>query len=105
MGGLNYFEVEIKKLTTNYDQRKDNMGVAIGACSEYVSLRRALTGHAKYSIGYYSDGSIHIEGYKITKYGPTFGEGDTVGCGLDWNVGSFYFTLNGRKLGELPFRL
>jgi len=81
------------------------MGVAIGACGEYVSLRRVVAGHEKYSFGYHSDGSIHMEGYKITEYGPTFGEGDTVGCGLDWNVGSLFFTVNGRKLGKYPLRL
>lgn len=34
-------------------------------------------------------------------FGPTYGEGDTVGCGVDFRDGTVYYTVNGRYLGKL----
>jgi len=31
-------------------------------------------------------------------YGKKYGEGDTVGCGIDWGNSQFFFTLNGKQL-------
>ena len=33
-------------------------------------------------------------------YGPTYSTGDVVGCGLEIQTGSVFFTKNGENLGE-----
>ena len=56
------------------------------------------------SIGYHGDDgrvfepSIGNLGSKGT--GRVYSEGDVVGCGIDWNRGSVYFTLNGEWIGK-----
>ena len=54
------------------------------------------------SWGYHSDdgGIFHRNGDMLRPYGPPFGVGDTVGCGIDLARGSVFFTVNGRYLGE-----
>ena len=32
----------------------------------------------------------------------SYNMGDTVGCGIDWSREIYFFTLNGRKDGEIP---
>ena len=31
----------------------------------------------------------------------SYNVGDTVGCGIEWTRGIYFFTLNGRKDGEI----
>ena len=46
----------------------------------------------KYGVlNYDNDGDI---------YGPTYGTGDTVGCGVDFTSGCAFFTKNGVKLSK-----
>jgi hypothetical protein len=33
-------------------------------------------------------------------YGPKYSTGDVVGCGVDFQTGSVFFTINGENLGE-----
>jgi hypothetical protein len=33
-------------------------------------------------------------------YGKIYSKGDVVGCGIDWGNSQFFFTLNGKQLGE-----
>jgi len=35
-----------------------------------------------------------------TAYGPTFGEGDTVGCGVNFDTGTVFYTKNGEIIGQ-----
>ena len=35
----------------------------------------------------------------VRQFGPRFGSGDTVGCGIDYTVQGIFFTLNGTFLG------
>lgn len=46
------------------------------------------------------DGNKFIENSSGEDYGPTYGMGDVVGCGLDLANSSVFFTKNGKKLGE-----
>ena len=53
------------------------------------------------SYGYHGDdgGIFHGNGHKFDEYGPAFGPGDIVGCGLDYIKKEIFYTLNGSYLG------
>jgi len=53
------------------------------------------------SFGYHGDdgGIFHEFGGMVRQYGPQFGRGDTVGCGVDYAMQGIFFTLNGKFLG------
>ena len=60
-----------------------------------------MPGWVKGSWGYHGDdGKKYEEVGKGVPYGPTYGTGDTVGCGVDFTSGSAFFTKNGEKLGK-----
>ena len=42
---------------------------------------------------------FHSSGAMVRQFGPRFGSGDTVGCGIDYTVQGIFFTLNGTFLG------
>ena len=42
---------------------------------------------------------FHSSGAMVRQFGPRFGSGDTVGCGIDYTVQGIFFTLNGSFLG------
>jgi hypothetical protein len=75
--------------------------VAVGLAAEGFIHGHILPGWNKYSYGYHSDdGAIfHGHGRAIKNFGPVFGKGDVVGCGLDYRRREIFFTLNGRLLG------
>jgi hypothetical protein len=62
-------------------------------------------GWTRSSWAYHGDdgNSYHGSGVSGVRYGPRFGAGDVVGCGLcranDENLLAVYFVLNGRPLG------
>jgi hypothetical protein len=53
------------------------------------------------SFGYHSDdgGIFHGQGDMIRRYGPSFGPGDCVGCGLEYSTRRIFFVRNGEFLG------
>lgn len=54
--------------------------------------------------GYHGDDGRKFTGTaKGEKYGPTYTAGDRVGCGVDFRMGTVYFTKNGQYLGMLSF--
>jgi len=75
--------------------------VAVGLAAEGFLHAHILPGWNKFSYGYHSDdGAIfHGRGRAIKNFGPVFGKGDVVGCGLDYRRREIFFTLNGRLLG------
>jgi hypothetical protein len=57
----------------------------------------ALPGWRKFSWGYHGDdGKIFMERGDSQYYVAVFGQGNIVGCGVDWEEEAFYFTLNGK---------
>ena len=60
-----------------------------------------MPGWDAHSYGYHGDdgGIFHNSGNMQRPFGPRYGAGDTVGCGLDYSNGGIFFTLNGELLG------
>lgn len=76
--------------------------VAVGLSTNDFSLHTRMVGWDSYSYGYHGDdgGVFHDTGHMLREYGPRFGAGDTVGCGIDYHRNVIFFTLNGRFLGD-----
>jgi len=90
--GIYYFEVEIK-------QKSRDTAIAIGFSTAEASLER-LAGWETHSWGYHGDDGKMFFGEQSGKsYGPTFGTGDIIGCGINFNAGNAFFTKNGQDLG------
>uniref|UniRef100_A0AC34RFM2 B30.2/SPRY domain-containing protein n=1 Tax=Panagrolaimus sp. JU765 TaxID=591449 RepID=A0AC34RFM2_9BILA len=100
--GVYYFEVQIIS-----EEPKSLLG--IGICDKSVPLNR-LPGWDTHSYGYHGDDGLFFACCgKGSSYGPTFGSGDTVGCGINFATRKMFFTKNGVHLGytdlEIPLDL
>jgi hypothetical protein len=75
--------------------------VSIGLCSNAFKLKRKQAGWDTNSLGYHGDDGFlyHGTGLSSHRYGPRFGAGDHVGCGLHLPSMLVFFTLNGTFLG------
>mmetsp|Transcript_4784 Transcript_4784/g.10103 ORF Transcript_4784/g.10103 Transcript_4784/m.10103 type:complete len:683 (+) Transcript_4784:265-2313(+) len=75
--------------------------VAVGISSEHFCTSNKMPGWDLHSYGYHGDdgGIFHASGEMIRNFGPAFGVGDTIGCGIDYTRQSVFFTLNGHFLG------
>ncbi|KAG5646863.1 hypothetical protein DXG03_001939 [Asterophora parasitica] len=92
--GIYYYEVEIIS--------KGQKGhISIGFAGRDVRLSR-LPGWEINSWGYHGDDGCSFAAEKTgTKYGPTFGTGDIIGCGVDFTSHRAFFTKNGALLGPV----
>jgi hypothetical protein len=75
--------------------------VAIGLANEIFDWKKRMPGWDKNSYGYHGDdgGIFHGKGDMLRRFGPTYGVGDTVGCGIDYANQGIFFTINGQFLG------
>ncbi|KAJ7785713.1 concanavalin A-like lectin/glucanase domain-containing protein, partial [Mycena metata] len=91
--GIYYYEVEIVS--------KGNKGhISIGFAGKDVKLSR-LPGWEQNSWGYHGDDGCSFAAEKNgTPFGPTFGTGDTIGCGIDFSTYQAFFTKNGTLIGS-----
>lgn len=90
--GIYYFEVEIK-------QKSKDTAIAVGFSTGEASLER-LPGWETHSWGYHGDdGKMFFGEHSGRTYGPTFGAGDVIGCGVNFNSCHAFFTKNGQDLG------
>ena len=78
--------------------------VAIGLCSARFPLSGRQPGWDKFSFGYHSDDGhiFHGSGNGARPFGPRFGDGDVVGCGISIRSRRIFFTKNGEFIGA-PF--
>lgn len=75
--------------------------VAVGLATDNFDNHFKFPGWDSESYGYHGDdGAIfHGDGHQLTLYDPSFGPGDTIGCGLNYLDNTIFFTLNGVYLG------
>ena len=85
-----YFEVFIK------NDGKEN-DILIGLGEKDITEKGLSLGSTTRSYGYHSKGKSH-NNKKVNKYGEIYTNGDTVGCGVDLENKSIFFTKNGKFL-------
>jgi SPRY domain len=75
--------------------------VAVGLSTEGFRCFSRMPGWDAFSYGYHGDdgGIFHASGDMLKRFGPPYGKGDTVGCGVDYLNGGIFYTLNGKMLG------
>jgi hypothetical protein len=75
--------------------------IGIGFCTSGPDvLSYGMPGWAFGSCGYHGDDGAKLNGSGLPlPYGPKYGEGDVVGCGLDFTNDTAFFTKNGEHLG------
>ena len=92
-----YYEVSLEKRP---GPAEPDECLAIGFGTGRFPLRGSQPGWKRYSVGYHSDDGHYFSGSGIGRsYGPRFGDGDTVGCGVCLLTRSVFFTKNGEFLG------
>ena len=75
--------------------------VAVGLSTLAFNPRDKMPGWDNNSYGYHGDdgGIFHGHGDMIRRFGPSFGLGDIVGCGLEYTTKRIFFVKNGEFLG------
>jgi len=112
---VSYYEVSILKLEDNNNGddivtpaqwRSPNRTsysdcVAVGVATKTFQFQSRMPGWDQQSYGYHGDdgGIFHSSGGMLKKFGPKYGPGDTVGCGIDYVSKGIFYTLNGEFLG------
>jgi Ran-binding protein 9/10 len=84
------------------DQRRE---IGVGFCEEHAETDSML-GHKDSAWGYHGDdgcifGVNHRSGSGLP-YGPKYGEGDVIGCGVNFDEGTVFYTKNGTIIGQIP---
>uniref|UniRef100_A0A914DRK6 B30.2/SPRY domain-containing protein n=1 Tax=Acrobeloides nanus TaxID=290746 RepID=A0A914DRK6_9BILA len=90
--GIYYFEIEVVSMG-QYGY------LGIGLSMKSTNLNR-LPGWDFYSYGYHgNDGLVFNSSGKGDPYGPSYSNGDVVGCGIHFSRREIFFTKNGQNLG------
>lgn len=94
-----YFEIAINTRSSG-----DKFVVTIGFCGEFSGMLYAHPGWNKWSVGYHSDdGGLYVESSSAISTWEKFGPGSTVGCGIDYAEGKYFFTLNGEIISKIAW--
>ncbi|KAF8973823.1 concanavalin A-like lectin/glucanase domain-containing protein [Flammula alnicola] len=92
--GIYYFEIEVLG-------KEQKAHISIGFAGRGVKFSR-LPGWEPNSWGYYGDdGSALSTDRSGSQYGPPFGTGDIIGCGIDFTTFKAFYTKNGTPIGPV----
>ena len=98
-----YFEVDIVEGPEEGIDKASASGkqpcIAVGVSLHQFDWERSMPGWNVLSFGYHSDDGASFFAKHKQAYGPVFGVGDTVGCGIDYTQRRVFYTLNGKFLG------
>ena len=100
---IHYFEMTVLNAG-----KKGAIGIGL---TRKGSRLNHMPGWSKETVGYHGDNGLVYLGTKLNErgieYGPIFGKGDVVGCGIDFDSNTVFFTRNGISFGivELGFAL
>lgn len=107
---ISYYEVTIlpppqQDDVVNFSRRINSPvvgeSIGIGLATDQFRWHKRMPGHDRYSYGYHGDDGGLFRGSPqlLRLYGPPFGVGDTIGCGLDYQRRAIFFTWHGVFLG------
>ena len=100
MSSTSYFECRLVRRARAPRRVNVTPCVAIGLCNGDFECRGNQPGWTNEGLAYHGDdGHIYHGSGSGLSYGPTFGGGDVVGCGLHNPSGSVFFTKNGSLIG------
>ncbi|PBK70343.1 SPRY-domain-containing protein [Armillaria solidipes] len=92
--GIYYYEVYV-------GSKEQKAHISIGFTGRDVKVSR-LPGWEPNSWGYHGDdGCSFATERNGTAYGPTYGLGDVIGCGIDFTTDRAFFTRNGTLIGPV----
>ncbi|KAK0208025.1 concanavalin A-like lectin/glucanase domain-containing protein, partial [Desarmillaria ectypa] len=92
--GIYYYEVYV-------GSKEQKAHISIGFTGRDVKVSR-LPGWEPNSWGYHGDdGCSFATERNGTAYGPTYGLGDVIGCGIDFTTNRAFFTKNGTLIGPV----
>ena len=96
-----YTEQEkIKWKNNNPTQEQQDIAIAVGVTTQEFKGHHTMPGWDQHSIAYHGDdGTLFGKCTQQNNYGPTFGYGDTIGCGIDYGQEKIFFTKNATFLG------
>lgn len=101
--GRGYFEVTIKECSTNQASSEGVIGIGFADpqsinCENEGCLGGLGAAASSFGLMNYAFGLLQGVGVVATEEFPTFVVGDVVGCGIDYNSSSIFYTKNGRRV-------
>lgn len=97
-----YFEVSIVQMAQKEptsEVMKEKAHVVIGLSGEFSNQAGAVPGRSLWSIGYDRiDGNIYEQAGLCDKFAQPYDVDRTVGCGIDYQEGKYFFTYDGEVI-------